>query len=361
MSKTMNKDNNSNHELKEIFEIARSICSVLDVDTLLKRIYAVAERLLNAEASAIMLLDDDKQNLYFKVASGEKGGVVQKMKIKLGEGVAGTVAKERKPLIINDVSKDVRFNIQIDKATGFVTKSIACVPMLVEEELVGVVEVLNKKDGKEFSEEDVEILASLASLTAINICNAKNAEDQRNFFVNVIEILISAIESRDIRMSGHSWRVAQLSTAIGKVVGLKGHEYKNLYYGALLHDIGLLSIEDKLSLSDGILTLNDKNPETNHPRLGEELVRNINLLKGAGPIIRHHHENYDGTGFPDRLFSDTIPLGARIVALAEAVEEMRFSGYSDDRIKQLLKLGQDTRFDPEIVDIYLKEFADSKI
>jgi HD-GYP domain-containing protein (c-di-GMP phosphodiesterase class II) len=357
----MNKDHDSTQELKEIFEIARSISSVLDVDMLLKRIDATAERLLNAEASSIMLLDDDKQSLYFKVASGEKGGVIQRMKIKIGEGIAGTVAKERKPLIVNDATKDSRFNTQMDKASGFVTRSIICVPMIIEEDLIGVVEVLNKREGKEFTKDDVEILVSLASLAAISICNAKSAEDQRNFFVNMIEILISAIESRDIRMSGHSWKVAQLSTAIGKVMGLKGNDYKNLYYGALLHDIGLLSIKDKLSLEDGILTVKDRNPETNHPRFGEELVRNINVLKGAATIIRHHHENYDGTGYPDRLVSDDIPLGARIVALAEAVEEMRFSGYSNDRINQLLKLGQDTRFDPDIVRIYLKEFADSKI
>jgi putative nucleotidyltransferase with HDIG domain len=355
----MNNDNDHTKDLKEIFEIARSLSSVLDVDSLLKRIDVFAERLLDAEASSIMLVDDDKQYLYFKVASGEKGGIIQKMKIKIGEGIAGTVALERKPMIVNDVAKDGRFSAQMDKASGFVTRSIICVPMFVDEALIGVLEVLNKNDQKGFTSDDEQMLASLASLAAISVCNARASEDQRNFFVNVIEVLISAIESRDARMSGHSWKVAQLATAIGKVIGLKGPEYKDLYYGALLHDIGLLSIKDKLTFDDGILTTQDRNPETNHPKLGAELIRNINVLKGAAPIIRHHHENYDGTGYPDRLISDDIPLGARIVALAEAVEEMRFNGYSDDRVKQLLTFGENTRFDPEIVEIYLKEFLEN--
>jgi response regulator RpfG family c-di-GMP phosphodiesterase len=138
---------------------------------------------------------------------------------------------------------------------------------------------------------------------------------------------------------------------------LEGQEYRNLYYGALLHDIGLLGIKEGVALSDGIVSSRDRNPDTSHSRIGADMVRDVNLLKGAEPIIRHHHENFDGTGYPDGLTGESIPLGARIVAVAEAVEEMRLSGLSDDRVRQLLKLGQETRFDPQIVGICLKEFA----
>jgi putative nucleotidyltransferase with HDIG domain len=343
---------------KEIFEIAKSISSALDVDMLLKKINAAAGKLLHAEASSIMLMDEDGQNLSFKVASGEKGGIVQKMKVRVGEGIAGSVAKDRKPLVANDVSADPRFNGKMDKSSGFVTKSIICVPLFFENSVIGVMEVLNKKNPGGFSDNDLMTLESLASLAAVSINNAKTAEDQRNFFVNMIEVMIGAIESRDKKLTGHSWRVAQLATSIGRHMGVEGQEYRNIYYGALLHDIGLLSVQG-ISINEGVVTVRERDAEQSHPRTGAELIRNINLLKGAAPIIRHHHENFDGTGYPDGLSGDNIPLGARIVGLAEAVEEMRMSGFPEDKIRQMLKIGQETRFDPQIVGIYLKDFSES--
>lgn len=355
-----NNFGSSPQDLKDIFEIAKSISSVLDVDTLLKRIDAVAERLLDAEASSIMLMDEDRQSLSFKVASGEKGGIVQKMKVKVGEGIAGSVAKDKKPLVVNDVATDPRFTGKLDKSSGFTTKSIICVPLMFENEIIGIMEVLNKKAPGGFTDNDLKILESLGALAAVSINNAKTAEDQRNFFVNMIEVMISAVEIRDKKLAGHSWRVAQIATSLARQLGLEGPEYKNVYYGALLHDIGLLGVQG-ISVNEGVVTVRERDPEQTHPRVGADLIRNINLLKGAAPIIRHHHENFDGTGYPDGLAGENIPLGARIVAVAEAVEEMRMSGFPEDKIRQMMKHGQETRFDPQIVGIYLKDFAETGV
>ena len=356
----MDKTNYTTSALQEIFEVAKSISSILDVDALLKRMGAVSERMLNAEASSIMLLDEDKEHLSFKVATGEKGGSIQKLKVKIGQGIAGSVAQDRKPLIVNDVAHDPRFTGKIDQSSGFVTRSIICVPMFVDDQLVGIMEVLNKKSDAGFTKDDQNILESLAALAAVSINNARSSEDQRNFFVNVIEILISAIESRNQKLLGHSWRVAQLATSLGRQLGLEGKDYKDLYYGSLLHDIGIIAVKTDITIQQGVVTVHDRDPETNHPRLGADLVKNINLLTGASHIIRHHHENYDGTGFPDGLSGDKIPAGARIVAVAEAVDEMHIGGIDDERINQMLKLGKETRYDPSIVDLFLKEFSENK-
>jgi HD-GYP domain-containing protein (c-di-GMP phosphodiesterase class II) len=352
----MEKNKRSLEEVKELFNVAKSISSALDVDTLLKRIDAVAEKMTDAEASSILLLDEDHQTLSFKLASGEKGGVVQKFKVKLGQGIAGIVAKDRKPLMINDVSADARFDNFWDKASGFITKSIVSVPMIVDNELIGVMEALNKKDGGCFTENDLSVLESLAALTAVSIHNARMVEDQRNFFANMLEILVSSIESRDPHLGGHSWNVAELATTIGRQLEMGETEYKNLHYGALLHDIGLIKIRGNLTLADGVVTVRERDVESNHPRIGADIVCNINLLKGAAPIIRNHHENYDGTGYPDALAGKNISLGARIVAVAEAIEEMRMSGFPKERITQMLMSGKETRFDPELVDLFIKEF-----
>jgi len=355
------KNSCSPETLKEIFEIARSISSVPDVDALLKRVDATVGKLLDAEASAIMLLDEDRKNLNYKVAAGEKGGIAQKMNVRVGQGVAGTVALEKKALIVNDVTLNPRFKNPVEQETDYMMRSALCVPLFIDQEIIGVMEVLNKKGGGGFTENDKDVMESLAALVSAGINNARIAEDQRNFFTHTLEILVTAIESMDKRMAGHCWKVAQLATTLGWHMGIEGQDYKNLYYGSLLHDIGLLNIRCGLTLTEGIITIRDRDPEMNHPRLGSEMVRSINLLKGAVPIICHHHENYDGTGYPDGLAGDTIPLGARIVALAETAVEMVLGGVPEERIQQMIKMGQDTRFDPRIVEVFLREFCDAKV
>ncbi len=324
--------------LLEFVELARSLSGTLDLDSLLKKVGSAAEKLTQAETSSILLLDEDKEHLYFKTAGGEKGGLVKKLRVKIGQGIAGWVAKERKPLVVQDVSKDERFAKSFDKSTGFVTKSILCVPLLLHNELIGVAEVLNKKDGKPFSDGDREVLQSLSNLAAVAISNAKFAETQRNFFTNIIDILSNASEARDENLAGHSLRIAQKALIIAKRLDLDSQEYQNLYYAALLHDIGFLTPGDRPFRA------------LSHPATGAEMVRGINFLSGVVPIIHAHHENYDGSGYPDSLKGENISLGAKIIALLEAVEEERLNS---DEVKRFAN----TRFDPEVVKIYMEEIV----
>src|SRR5258706_5757259 len=114
--------------------------------------------------------------------------------------------------------------------------------MVAGGELIGVVEVLNKKVSQGFTDADQSLLESLASLAALAIVNARLVGGFRNFYANTIEILITGIESRDMRMAGHCWRVAQRASSLGRQLGLQGVVLKDLYYAALLHDIGFLKI-----------------------------------------------------------------------------------------------------------------------
>jgi hypothetical protein len=133
----------------------------------------------------------------------------------VGKGIAGWVAEHKEPVILNDVAADSRFTGQIDKSSGFSTKSIAAIPMFADGQLIGVCEALNKVDGG-YTDADVKILDNLAALAASTINNARQAEDHRNFFSHMIEIITMAIEGGDSRQTGHSYRVAQLACRIGR-------------------------------------------------------------------------------------------------------------------------------------------------
>ncbi len=344
-------------KLEELFEILKNLSSTLDLDTLLKRIGDAAERLTNSEASSIMLIDEDKQHLYFKTAGGEKGYAVKKIKIKLGEGIAGNVALTKQSEIINDVSKDPRFTGKVDQQSGFQTRSILAVPIIINttdggDEVIGVIEAVNKKDPTGFTEEDKKLLESLAGVAAVSILNAKFSEDQRNFFTNVTELIVSAIETIRPKYRERYWKMTQMATLVAKMLGIqpRSEEYRNIYFGTLLHDIGYLSSKLKFEMDNADVFERTK-VEQSHVIIGAEIVSKISLLKNIAPIIKHHHENFDGSGYPDGLKDEEIPLGARIVSVVEYVEELKIKNMQTEQIIQFLTQYSGSKFDPKITEI----------
>src|SRR5579883_2865201 len=269
----------------ELFSIANSLNSTLDLDFLLQKIGAAAEELLDSEASATMLVTDDRKNLFFKVASGEKAKALKTMTLPVGQGIAGWVALHQKPEVVHDTKTDPRFAGKFDKASGFVTRSLLCVPMIYRGELVGVVEVLNKRTGS-YGPDDISLLTSLASLASVAVTNAKVMADQKNFFSHVLELLGSVIETAKPAMEGHPVRSAKLSCAIGRALGVTGYDYQMLYYAGMLHDLGYVAFNNPAILSEmGIMEA----AEEQHPSMSVSMLEGINLIKGALPIIQAHH------------------------------------------------------------------------
>jgi len=337
----------------ELFSLAGSLNSTLDLDFLLLKIGAAAERLLDSEASAIMLVTDDKKSLFFRVASGDKAKALKTMTLPIGKGIGGTVAQTRKPEIVNDAKKDPRFAGQFDKASGFITKSLLCVPMIFRGELVGVVEVLNKRSGT-YTDKHVGLLNSLANLASVAITNTKIIQEQKNFFSHVMELLTGVIETSRPRMDEHPMRAAKLACAIGRLLEVDEYDYRMLYYAGILHDIGYIAFKNPRLLAE----LGVGSPtEEMHPLFSSKMLEGIKMLEGAVPMVRHHHERYDGAGYPAKLKGDAIPLGARILGLVEAVEELRMTGGLKDhdlykRAAAEAKDGAGTRFDPKVVEAF---------
>jgi Nif-specific regulatory protein len=173
----MNKQSNSAYlTVERLKEISNWVSSVLDLDHLLELIIDTATRMVQAKASSLLLLDKKTNKLYFKVAIGESQEEVRKFEIDMGQGIAGLVAKEGEPLLIPDVTNDPRWYKQISESTGFQTRSIACVPMKVGSETIGVVEVIDKEDGSTIQKEDMNLLTVFAELASLAIGNAQKID-----------------------------------------------------------------------------------------------------------------------------------------------------------------------------------------
>lgn len=335
----------------ELFSIAGSLNSTLDIDFLLQKIGAAAEQLTESEASAIMLVTDDKKSLFFRIASGEKAKALKTMTLPIGQGIAGWVAQHRQPQVVNDTKTDPRFAGKFDKASGFTTRSLLCVPMVFRGELVGVVEVLNKKSGP-YTEGHIGLLSSLASLASVAITNTKIISEQKNFFSHVMELLTGVIETSRPGMQDYPARCAKLACSIGRAYGVDDYEYRMLYYAGILHKIGFVAFKNPRMLADmGVMSASDEML----PSFSARMLDGIKMVEGAVPMVRHHMESFDGTG-SGKLKGEDIPLGARIVRLASDMERLRSTGLRDAELgaKALkeAKAGAGAAYDPKVVEAF---------
>jgi len=175
-----------------------------------------------------------------------------------------------------------------------------------------------------------------------------------------IKVLAEAIDAKDPYTHGHSDRVRRMSLKIATHLGFSEEKLESLEYGALLHDIGKIGIKDEVLQKKGHLTLQEYQYIQEHPLIGVKIVEGVDFLKDKIPVIRHHHEHFDGRGYPDGLSGEAIPLEARIIAVTDAFDAMtsirphRGIMPLEDVLMEM-KQCKGTQFDPQILDIFLRE------
>ncbi|MEO5970945.1 MAG: GAF domain-containing protein, partial [Bdellovibrionia bacterium] len=160
-------------DLEQLLEASALLTSTLDLESLLTKILETAGKLMNAEASNFMLVNADKTSLVFEVMLGNAGKIIkQHGQMKIGTGIAGWVAKNGEALLIEDAYKDSRFLRDFDLKTGFRTKSILCIPLIVKGETIGVAQIINRKDGSSFDSDDKKFFSKFCSIASVAIDNA---------------------------------------------------------------------------------------------------------------------------------------------------------------------------------------------
>jgi HD-GYP domain-containing protein (c-di-GMP phosphodiesterase class II) len=305
-----------------VYEISRKASLAYDLRKLLNDIVYMVEKTIRASASSVLLFDEEKDELYFDIARGSVQDSLQHVRIDAKSGIAGWVAHHGKPLIVNDVANDPRFNQHIDTKTGFMTKSILCIPLVVHRKIIGVIEVLNKKDGSDFTKKDLSTLLPVASFAAMVIENAKLQESVLNGYRSTIKALAAAVDAKDPYTCGHSQRVMGYALSAGIQLSLAQEELAILEYGAVLHDIGKIGIDDRIIRKPGPLDPSELESMRQHPVIGAKMIEGIPFLEKAKTLILHHHERYDGTGYPDGLAGDEIPVSAQLIAVADSFDTM---------------------------------------
>lgn len=354
-------------KLNSILTITRDTRDIVYGDVLLDKILDSSLKITGADAGSILLAEGDR--LVFKIVRGIEDKKLSGFSISKSHGIAGWVVENSSAIRIDDVKNDSRFYPEIDNITGYKTKSVLCVPLQLSSGVIGALELLNKKNGG-FSYEDEELISYFADQAAISLSRAQFYEDQKNYEIHLTDILLDAIESHTPGKRRHSKRVAKYSLLIVDAINMSEDEKKILYRASLFHDIGFIRIKPK--------DVSSKGEYEKHSRIGYEMLLPITFYADITSIILHHHERYDGNGYPLGLKGEEIPLGSRIIFIAEAFDAMvskdsyKYSGkmigedarpsiYNLNTAIEELKKNAGTQFDPKLVEIFVENIDESSL
>lgn len=353
-------------KLLTIEELGRILNSTLDEMEIRRRAMEAATRLMDAETGSLLLIDHEKGELFFEVALGKKGKIVSEMRLKLGEGIAGWVAETGNPVISNDLENDPRHLKKVDERASFKSRNMICTPVRIKGKVIGVLQAINKKGGGVFTGWDLEEFNTLSNQVAIAIDNANLYKELKDTFISTAGALADTIEARDAYTGGHTRRVLEYSTKIGEELSLKEGELENLKLSAILHDIGKIGVEDRILRKEGKLTEEENNAMKMHTIIGPRIVENVKQLRLISPGIRHHHETYDGKGYPDLLKGKKIPIISRIISVADTFDAMTTDrpyrkGLPMEVALRELKDYAGTQFDAKVVYAFIRACDKGKV
>lgn len=296
--------------------------STLDQREIRKRAMEAATSLLDAEVGSLLLVDEKTNELFFEVALGEKGRQLKQVRLRMGEGIAGWVAANDQAALVNDVANDPRYFKKAQHITQFVTRNMVCVPVRSRGRVIGVLQAINKKDGGLFAGQDLDDFWTLANQVAVALENANLYTELQETFLNTAEALAAAVEKKDPYTGGHIMRVVEYSMAIAKHMARPPADMDQLRLAAVLHDIGKIGIKDSVLLKQGKLTDDEMAHMREHPLVGDDIMGHIEQMKAVRKVMRAHHEKWDGSGYPDGLKGESIPLHARIILVADTLDAM---------------------------------------
>ena len=354
-----------NRRLTRLVELSVTLNSTLDLDTLLQLITTTATELLGCEAASILLYNEKQARLYFAAATGSDPKKLAEIPVPLEGSLAGTIFRENRSIVLNDAERDARHFPLASEHVNFHVRSLVGVPMSIKERVIGVLEAVNKRDGL-FGEQDETILAVTASHAAIAIGNARlfqeterSHADLRLAYDATIEGWSRALDLRDRETEGHSQRVTDLTVRLARAHGLGEEEIVHIRRGALLHDMGKLGVPDAILHKPGKLTQAERALMRRHPQYAYEMLLPIAYLRPALEIPFCHHEKWDGTGYTRGLKGEQIPLAARLFAVVDVWDALRYDrpyrkSWTPKKTLAYIRRQSGKHFDPRVVETFLR-------
>ena len=321
--------------ISSIHSIYRLINSTFELKDLVMRLTRLISQILDAQHCLIILLDQTKKYSLFKCqVSGKKKYILDK-KTKISNRMEKRIIKT-----LATIKKDNLFGVP-----------------LICEDVIGLIIIKRPKNDIPFDKFDLELLTTIIEQAIIGIKNLQLYEEQQRIVLGSIRSLVALLDMRVPQEYMHSPYFSRLVSAIARQMHLDEKQIESLKYASMLHDAGKVDVPLSILTKTTKLTPKEYKIIKRHPLSGAQILRPLQILKPVIPIIMHHHEKFDGTGYPSKLKKGQIPEGARIMAVADAFEAMVYGRpYRERRdidiaIKEIKKKSG-TQFDPKVVEAF---------
>jgi putative nucleotidyltransferase with HDIG domain len=350
--------------LMPLFEVSKEMIGEVDPKRLLKQLVDIAIKETHADKVCVALIDEATNKLSIRESYGMTTASKSTFENIFNKKITEIVFKNKKPLIITPdatLPSELKHALNIEAVTFGILA-----PLSIRGAIIGVLSICRKSSVEPFSASDIELITVLSGQAAAAIENAHLYDKLQQSYLSMMVALSCVVESKDLYTDKHMKDIAEYSVEIANKLGLPEIDIENIRKAALLHDLGKISIPDYILMKPGKLTEEELEIIKKHPASGAKIIEPVEALREARDIIQCHQECFDGSGYPDGLRGEEIPLGARIIAVADA-----FGAMTTDRpYRKALPMGEaikelkrcsGTQFDPQIVGIFLSVLEEKGI
>ena len=363
-ARLLEQTHNQIERLAALHDIDLVINSSLDLRVTLNILLDQVVEKLSVDAAAVLLLNPRSQILEYTASRGFHTHIIEQYHLRMGEGISGQAAMERhlvQALNLNELEDDLAYT-NLMQEEGFA--SYYSVPLVAKGQIKGVLDLFNRTPLNP-DQEWFNFLETLAGQAAIAIDNTSLLEDLHRTNVELslaydttLEGWSKALDLRDKETEGHTQRVVDITLRIAQSMGIDNEELIHIRRGALLHDIGKMGIPDAILLKPGPLTDEEWEVMKRHPVYAHDLLYPITHLRSALDIPYHHHEKWNGMGYPQGLKEEQIPLPARIFAVVDVWDALTSDrpyrkAWTSKKALEYIREQSGTQFDPKVVDVFL--------
>ena len=347
---------------RELFQkIGHAITSTQKQEALLNLVVQSTRKVLKAEASFVVLYDDKDNKLRLKAYAGSQKNLTENMELPDDKGVIGLVMQTKKPMVIKKPKLEEHAIQPEEEKISY--KNILCVPVLEKNKAKGVMAVCDPEDVEKIDTEDLFLLENIAGHIAKSMENFKLNQSIEETYFETLLTLAKAVEARDPYSGGHLERVSAYVEEVADRLGMDKETKKILRGGAILHDLGKVGIQDNILKKPGRYTPEEYEIMKQHAIIGENILKPLRSMANLGKLVRHHHEHYDGTGYPDGLVGEEIPLLSRILTIADVYDALTTERPYKKAIPppeavKAMRKDAGNMFDPKLVEVFIGMLKD---
>ena len=321
--------------------VYRLINSTFEMKEFLGKFTKLLCQIIKADAGSIFILDSNKNHSIYRSKFDKKGILISEKRLK----------------IKNRLEKKI-----IKKSSILRKRNFLAIP-LISDDIIGIISLRRKK--RHFEEFDQELIMTISAQAVMAIKNLELYQEQQKIITGSIKSMLTLLDSR-FPAYAHSDFFLKIVDVMANRMHLNEENKQSLKYASMLHDMGKINIPYKIITKSTTLTGKEYKLIKQHPVKSAQIIKHLKILKPAVPIIFHHHERFDGTGYPSHLKGSRIPLGSRIMAVVDAFDAMVFGRPYRKKINIKTALGEikknsGSQFDPKVVNEFLKVISSKKI